>query len=402
MLQKSKNSKRIYCQILHAKTNCDGFKDQGITYPSGEAQRMLLRDFYNECKIDPTSLSFLEAHGTGTKVGDPEELNAISDIFCTNDDKSILIGSVKSNIGHTEPVSGVCSVIKAIIGMENGYIPPNLHYTTPRKGVKSLEDGKLEVVVDKTPFRDDRGLIGINSFGFGGGNCHVLLKWNEKRKINNGHPQDDLPRLVCVSGRIQETVNNILNDVKQFFDVEHVKLLHSLYLKHHDSNLVRGYSIVSKSGEICRNVEPFFDNPKPFYFIFGSYDKYWQNLGRNLYVLPTFVESIQRIHNLLVKKGINLKEILFDDKLDNQILNYLGYISVQLAIVDLLKTLNLTPDKVFGYSLGEIICGYYDGVLTLEEALHCSYVILKNIKIVNKTVYQYLVRQTSEEVTKKK
>lgn len=95
--------------------------------------------------------------------------------------------------------------------METGFIPPNLHYKRPREGVKALEEGRLQVISELTPW--DGGYVGINSFGFGGANAHVLLKSNTKEKINGGAPKDDLPRLVAISGRTEEAVHSILGDV---------------------------------------------------------------------------------------------------------------------------------------------------------------------------------------------
>lgn len=111
-LQKAKDAKRIYAKFVHAKINCDGFKEQGITFPSSAMQTKLLSEFYTECGIPPTKLSFLEAHGTGTTVGDPEELNAIDKVFCPGRTTPLKIGSIKSNLGHAEPASGICSVAK--------------------------------------------------------------------------------------------------------------------------------------------------------------------------------------------------------------------------------------------------------------------------------------------------
>jgi len=95
--------------------------------------------------------------------------------------------------------------------METGIIPPNLHYNRPREGFKALEDGRLKVVTELTPW--EGGYVGINSFGFGGANCHVVLKSYSKKKINNGAPSDDLPRLVTVSGRTEDSVKVFLDDV---------------------------------------------------------------------------------------------------------------------------------------------------------------------------------------------
>lgn len=225
-LQKAKTARRMYAKILHAKTNCDGYKEQGITYPSGEVQKTLLDDFYEECEVPPSTLSYMEAHGTGTKVGDPEELKTLYDVFCTNRDRPLLIGSVKSNIGHNEPASGLCSIIKVLIGLENGFIPPNINFNKIREGVEGLEQKKMIVVADKIPWEDDNGLVGINSFGFGGGNSHILLKWNEKTKKNAIKPKDNIPRLVCCSGRVRESIEELLDDLQSRpLDVEHTALL---------------------------------------------------------------------------------------------------------------------------------------------------------------------------------
>lgn len=111
-LQREKNAKRIYATVSHAKTNCDGYKKEGITFPSSKMQSTLLKEFYKECGVPTTCVSYVEAHGTGTKVGDPEEVNAIDNIFTKGRTNPLKIGSIKSNIGHTEPASGISSIAK--------------------------------------------------------------------------------------------------------------------------------------------------------------------------------------------------------------------------------------------------------------------------------------------------
>lgn len=177
----------------------------------------------------------------GTKVGDPEEVNAIDDVFCKNRKGPLMIGSVKSNIGHTEPSSGLCSVIKVLIGLESGYIPPNIHYNKPRAGVEALEKGRMLVVTDKTRWRDERPVVGVNSFGFGGANCHVLLRsWN-KKKVNDGLPGDDLPRLICSSSRTRNGLERIFSSIAgQKLDVEYVRLLHEVF-RCAQPNIIRFY-----------------------------------------------------------------------------------------------------------------------------------------------------------------
>lgn len=212
-LQKSKDAKRIYATVIHGKTNCDGFKDQGITFPSSVMQSALLREFYDECRVSPESVEYLEAHGTGTKVGDPEEVNAIDSVFCPKRKEPLKIGSIKSNLGHAEPASGMCSIAKVVIANESGKIPPNLNYKKPRDGVKALEEGRIRVITEPEPWSG--GYVGVSSFGFGGANAHILLKSNDKEKINGGAPKDNLPRLVVVSGRIEDAVASLLTDVSK-------------------------------------------------------------------------------------------------------------------------------------------------------------------------------------------
>lgn len=138
-------------------------------------------------------------------------MQSIENVFCPGRKEPLLIGSIKSNIGHTEPVSGLCSIAKVIIAMETRLIPPNINFNTPRKDVTALNNGRIKVIAEKTAWNG--GIVGINSFGFGGANCHVLLDWNTKSKTKNGIPEDDLPRLVVASGRTEEAVAVILNDV---------------------------------------------------------------------------------------------------------------------------------------------------------------------------------------------
>lgn len=144
-LQRASDARRVYASILAAKCNTDGFKEQGITFPSGAMQNQLIREVYAEVGVNPADVVYVEAHGTGTKVGDPQEVNSIADVFCENRKEPLLIGSVKSNMGHAEPASGVCSIAKLVVAMETGVIPQNLHFKTPNPDIPALLDGRLKV-----------------------------------------------------------------------------------------------------------------------------------------------------------------------------------------------------------------------------------------------------------------
>ncbi|XP_059048171.1 fatty acid synthase-like [Achroia grisella] len=378
-LQKAKDSKRIYAQILHAKTNCDGYKEQGITYPSEKIQKLLLSEFYEECAISPASLEFLEAHGTGTQIGDPEELLAIDDVFCTGRSEPLMIGSIKSNLGHSEPTSGLCSIAKMCIAYNTGLIPPNLHYETPREGVAALAEGRLQVVTEKQPW--SRGMSGINSFGFGGANAHVLLKNIAPQKVNNGLPTDDLPRLVCASGRTESGIARIFDDLEsRTVDIEEVRLFHAIHDRNIEGHQFRGFTLLeskpTKTVSIARDYYYFSGIRRPVWFVYSGIESDWANTALQFINIPAFASAIKRCHKTLKTKGINLIKIISEPKpkIHNNILNtFVGIAAVQIGLTDVLKTVGITPDYVIGYGFGELGCAYVDGCLSAEQMILSAY-----------------------------
>ncbi|XP_031330590.1 fatty acid synthase-like [Photinus pyralis] len=230
-LQKAKDARRIYAQLLHTKTNSGGYIEQGITFPSSEMQKVLLQETYEECRLDPTVVDFVEAHATGTKVGDPEEMAALDEVFCTKRDTQLIAGSIKSYVGHAEGASGMCSLVKVLIGMEDDCLLPNIHYSKPRQSIKALVEGRMVVPLDKMPWPENgSGVVTVNCFGVGGSNAHLILKRFEQRKVNGGLPQDDLPRLMCVSGRVPESLESIFDDIGgRKLDAEYCRLLQATF-----------------------------------------------------------------------------------------------------------------------------------------------------------------------------
>ncbi|KAK0159820.1 hypothetical protein PV327_010892 [Microctonus hyperodae] len=378
LLQKFKNAKRIYATVVHGKTNCDGFKEQGITFPSVESQKLLLEEFYKECRIPPNSLEYVEAHGTGTHVGDPEELNAIDGVFCTGRKEPLKIGSVKSNLGHAEPASGICSVIKVIIANETGLLPPNIHYNRPRRGVEALKDGRIQVVTEPTPWPG--GLVGINSFGFGGANAHILLKSNPKEKINGGRPKDDLPRLIVVSGRTEEAVKNILRDIESRpIDVEYVKLLHDIHGDNIPGHSYRGYTILRNNNaceKFIRKIKHFNEVKQPVWFVFSGMKSQSVRMNTALLRFPVFAKSIEKCNNVLKSHDIDIYDILTKTNkstFENIMYSSVGTAAIQIGLIDLLASMNIVPDYIIGYSIGERACAYADSCITAEQMVLGAY-----------------------------
>ncbi|CAG9793617.1 unnamed protein product [Diatraea saccharalis] len=145
-LQRRSAARRVYATIRNGRINADGYKPEGINYPSGNMQRRLAQMTFEEAGLRPQDVTYFEAHGTGTKAGDPQELNAITELFCKNRTSPLLIGSVKSNMGHGERTSGLASIAKLVVALQHGVIPANLHYKSPNTDIPALLDGRLKVI----------------------------------------------------------------------------------------------------------------------------------------------------------------------------------------------------------------------------------------------------------------
>jgi fatty acid synthase, animal type len=382
-LQRQKDSKRVYARLVHTNSNNDGFKKEGSSFPSKDMQQKLMEEFFEESKIDPSCVSFVEAHSTGTKLGDPEEVAAIDEVFCKNKQrpKPLPIGSVKSNMGHAEASSGIASITKILLALEKGKIAPNINFSASRDDVPAFAEKRMRVV---TEVEDLEGpFISMNSFGLGGANAHALFKGNLKEKVNCGLPADNLPRMVLWSGRTEAAVNAIFDDItKRPLDVEHIALLQNSQTKTNSANVYRGFGLFSHHAEndkaICteRNIQLFTTERRPIVWVFDGIGSQWPEMGTDLLKIPIFAETIRKCHEVLEPTGLNLMEIITtpDKKVFEQVLNsYVGIAAIEIGLTDVLKAMGLEPDYIIGHSVGELGCAYADGCFTIEEAMLASY-----------------------------
>ncbi len=228
----------------------------GVTFPSGPTQTKLVQKLFTEAGIKPSQVEYFEAHGTGTKVGDPEEVNGIASVFCkerTSDDP-LLIGSVKSNMGHSEASSGLAALAKVILTINKGIIPPNLHFNTPNPAITALVDGRMKVVTEPTQYHG--GYIGINSFGFGGSNVHVIIR---PSRLSETTPDTSfgIPRLVTCAGRTQDAIIKQLETVDLHKSHQELLTLVDGIANASPQNMqYRGYIIINeKTGEKTNRLE---------------------------------------------------------------------------------------------------------------------------------------------------
>ncbi|KFB44203.1 fatty acid synthase S-acetyltransferase [Anopheles sinensis] len=378
LLQKAKDSKRIYAHVVNTKTNCDGYKLEGITFPSNKIQKQLLDELYSEVPYDPKDVSYVEAHSTGTVVGDPEECDAIDKVFCPGRTEPLLVGSVKSNIGHSEAAAGICSVTKCVIAMHNRLIPPNINYTEPRTDVPSLLNGNLKVVDNVIPLGGP--LVAVNSFGFGGANAHALLHNCTKEKVNGGYPIDGLPRLIVWSGRTPEAVDHFLKSfIGQRYDAEFCALTHNIQRKEIPRMNTKCYAIVGGrndgTAEVLRKAVPF-SIPKKYTvpkltLIFGHIDRNWECTAGAFEKFPVFSSCITECLKAIRECGFDA----FDQskQTNDPIQQILWTFITQVGVYRMLKEMGVPIAQYGGYSVGQITCAYIDNALSLHDAMRVAY-----------------------------
>ena len=165
---------RVLAVIRGSAVNQDG-RSNGLTAPNGLSQEQVVRRALRQAGAEPAELGYVEAHGTGTILGDPIELAALGRVLAPAGGEPTLVGSLKANIGHLEAAAGIAGLIKSVLVLEHGVVPPQPHFTHPNPHV-DWETLPLRVTTEPAPLLDGRRLVGVSSFGFGGTNAHVILE----------------------------------------------------------------------------------------------------------------------------------------------------------------------------------------------------------------------------------
>ncbi|XP_017779765.1 PREDICTED: fatty acid synthase-like isoform X2 [Nicrophorus vespilloides] len=372
-IQRAEDAKRAYATIVGTATQFNGHREGTLMEVDRPSMVSFMQEFYSNCKIDPKDVDLVECYGCGIKSTDEAELNAIDEVYCKNRNKPLMVGSVKTNSGHSEASANLISIAKVLVAMETGKIPATLQYSKPNPNIPALVDGRIEVV---TKNKDWNGVYAaVNGIGLSSSYAHCLLKSNPKikRKTNNG-----LPNLIVASTRTEDGIQKILDTVKDQpeMDQEYIGLTQELFSKAIPGHLYRGYSVLDTEGEVKREFEYFPGNKRQTWFVFSGMGSQWNGMASDLMQLPLFAKSIMESHETLKPFGIDLLDIVTskDPQMFDNILNsFVGIAAIQIALTDLLKALGITPDGIIGHSVGELGCGYADGCMTSKQMILCAY-----------------------------
>ncbi|KAI5632206.1 acyl transferase domain-containing protein [Phthorimaea operculella] len=372
-LQKAKDARRIYAEIIHTKTEYVGLLENDAGGPKYGFYRDpkitadFIKRFYEEAKVPPQAVEYVEAFGSGVPEADKAELEAIEQVFCQDRKDPLLVGSVMSNIGYV------------LLGYQKGEMAGNLHLETPRQDIAAIREGKMEILGDHTKF--SRALTAVNQISITGCNAHVLLHGHHKVKDPNRY-KSALPRLVAVSARQDTAVQKILEDLKSRpVDPEEHALFHNIHETRISGHLGRGYVILDtdKDGKtVCLSeTSSYFDDAqRPLWFVYSGMGSQWAGMGTALMRIPVFAAAIEKCRKALEPKGIDIVHIITTtDKtiFDNILHSFVGIAAVQIGLTDVLTSLGIKPDKIIGHSVGELGCAYADGCFTAEEMILSAY-----------------------------
>ncbi|EHK97214.1 putative Phthiocerol synthesis polyketide synthase type I PpsA [Glarea lozoyensis 74030] len=348
---------RVHGVIRGIGLNQDG-KTPTISSPSMEAQVKLIHETYKRAGLDIADTGYVEAHMTGTAAGDPIEAEALAQTFGKSRaaDDPIYVGSVKTNVGHAEPVSGLAAIIKTCFALREGLIPRNLNYEVPHKNIP-LKDWHLQVPTELMKWPVNKSLrASINNFGYGGTNAHVILE---------GAPAAPKPTNGTTNGIPNGTTNRHATDESRVY-----------LLSARDATVAKAMANDFATHFPTKAVNTTLKPVQRLGFVFNGQGAQWYAMGRELILAyPTFGAQIREASEILSEYGAKwslIDELMRDEKstrINEVDISQPSTVAIQLCLVDLLKSWGITPAAVTSHSSGEIAAAYTVGALTFKEAL---------------------------------
>ncbi|WP_433625645.1 SDR family NAD(P)-dependent oxidoreductase [Nocardia sp. CA-120079] len=386
---------RVLAVIRGSAINQDG-RSKGLVHPSEDAQRMVYSAAAAQADIDPGLVGLVETHGPGTPVGDPIEFRALSPIYGTGAGRCAL-GSVKSNIGHLESASGIAGFIKAVLAVQHGVIPPNLHFQQWNPQI-SPEGTRFFVPTEPTEWPVDAPtrLAAVSSFGFSGTNAHIVLEEYTDRPAAVRTRTDSGPRpvLVPLSATAPEMLGATAARLSRWLTenrerVELGDVVHTLAVRrsHHRSRaavvadsvdelihgldrLAAGADEADSHGNTVRDAAG-----AGTVWVFSGQGSQWAGMGRRLLdEEPVFAETIAELEPLVAAEaGFSVTDTLRAPTVVTEIDRIqVALFATQVALAAVWRSLGLSPAAVLGHSMGEVSAAVVCGALSLPDGVRVS------------------------------
>jgi mycocerosic acid synthase len=386
----------VHAVILGTAANSDG-RTNGITVPNGEAQVAVMRSAYAQAGVAPGEVAYVEAHGTGTPVGDPVEARAIGTVVGAGRvEGPCRIGSIKTNLGHLEAAAGAAGVIKAALCLKHGVVPPHLHLTGVNPAI-DLDALNLTIPTEaqELPRLNGRRVAGVNSFGYGGTNAHVVLaeppgdlaRTEEESGIPTAGAVSAAESLLVISARSPGALHELAGKHAEALsrpDVDVATYCRSAAIHRSHHRLRASFPVASRfslvdslknfSLEAAGTVEPALERPK-LLFVYTGMGPQWWAMGRQLLetekVFREAAEECDEAFRKFSGRSI-LDELLAGEsmsRMDRTEVAQPANAVLQIALTRLWRSWGVNPDGVLGHSVGELGAAYAANALSLEETM---------------------------------
>jgi acyl transferase domain-containing protein len=383
----------ILAVIRGSAINQDG-RSSGLTAPNGLAQEAVIRTAFSNASIDPSLVSYVETHGTGTSLGDPIEVQALGAALGANrsKDQRLKIGSVKTNMGHLEAAAGVAGLMKAVLILQHKQIPPHLHFETPNPYI-SWGDLPVDVPTQLTPLpaKDGRYIVSVSSFGFSGTNAHLVLEAAPESVRESSAVERPLHVLkfsaknkTALQNLVQRFENHLIHEPADFADVAftinagRADLPHRIALVASSSEDARAKLSAYAKGETREDIftGTVFDTSSPeVVFLFTGHGSQYLQMSRQLFeTQPTYRTALTECAELLKEYlDVPMFDILFPND-DSKALDKMKYgqpalFAVEYALAQLWLSWGVKPTTVLGHSVGEYVAAAIAGVFSLADGL---------------------------------
>ena len=390
-----KDGDTILAVIKGVGINNDGSDKMSFTAPSVRGQKEVILKAQRDARVDPRSISFIEAHGTATPVGDPIEVQALTEAFSTStsDKNFCYLSSIKSNIGHLTAASGVASFIKTVSALNKGIIPGTANFKNENAFLK-LEETPFIVTNENSEF--PKGQVkraGVSSFGVGGTNAHVVLE----EYIAQEHPTletQSTPSLFKLSAKSEAQLEKMTDDLKNLLkescDSSWKKIAFTLENGRKEFNF-RTYLVLGSKDQIQKAQGPVFSGksqfkkPATLYFMFPGQGSQYFGMGKELYESNTiFKKYFDKCCEILDKElDYKIKEIIFStdsSELNNTYYTQPAIFLIEYSLAATLMDLGINPKAFIGHSIGEFVAATLANVFSLEDGLR---IIAKRAELMN-------------------
>ena len=384
----------IRAVIKGTAINSDGHSN-GLTAPNPEAQVDVLRRAYADAGIDPREVDYVEAHGTGTILGDPIEVSALGEVLGAGRaaENPTLLGSAKSNIGHSESAAGAVALIKVLEAIAHDTLPPSVNFAAPNRYI-DFDAEHLEVIEDprEWPEYSGRKVAGISGFGFGGTNAHIVVT-DYRADDTATDPElavgDGAPVALPVSGLLPSRRRKAAEDLADFIDKQElddaqlVDLARSLARRNHGRT--RAVVTATNAADAVKRLRQVAEGKTSVgiaaadapstagpVFVYSGFGSQHRKMAKDLVeVSPFFARRLEELDETVkFEAGWSVLDIVHDDSqtYDTETAQ-VAITAIQIALTDLLAHFGVRPAAVQGMSMGEIAAAYAAGGIGAEDAL---------------------------------